>query len=297
MENIIITGSTGFVGRNLVPLLIDSGYNVLELTRDIIKSQKLYGNKTSKFKLGATQISMRSKIRRFDPHICIHLASYITPNDSFDESKKLIDSNISLLISILDGLKESNLKYFINTGTFAEYSKDKNKLSPAYLYAATKTASRPFIEYYSNLLKFKYCTVIPYTIYGGVDSQKKIIDLIFDSIGSEIPLKLSPGNQILDFIHIDDVIGYYLYLIKNKSQISNKSVFHLGTGKGHSLRQLALIIEELTASKTNISWGAKEYRENDIMYAVSTSTFSDQFNPIKLRDGIGLFKNIKLNRK
>ena len=41
-EKILITGATGFVGKHLVPALVSNGYQVLEVTRDILKSKKLF---------------------------------------------------------------------------------------------------------------------------------------------------------------------------------------------------------------------------------------------------------------
>lgn len=110
---------------------------------------------------------------------------------------------------------------------------------------------------------------MPYTIYGGRDSQKKIIDIIFDSITSDEPLQLSSGEQILDFIHMDDVVSFYKTVVANYKKLPQKSNFKLGSGKGHSLKQLAKIIETVTNGKTNIAWGAKEYRKSDVMYAVA----------------------------
>lgn len=284
MKNIIVTGSTGFVGRNLVPLLIKENHNILEITRDYKKSYKLYGNKTIKFEISENQNSLTKFIKNFKPEICLHLASYITANDSFDDSKKLIESNISFLLRLLDAFNECNLKFFINTGTFAEYGKGDYEFSPAYLYAATKTASRSFIEYYSNKLGFKFCTVIPYTIYGGIDSNKKVLDLIIASLNSKVKIDFTPGEQILDFIHIKDVISFYYDLInKNKNLLKE---YHLGTGVGHSLKDVAAILENLTNKKTNINWGEKKYRKNDVMFAVSNQNILRKY--ISLEDGLKL---------
>ena len=170
---------------------------------------------------------------------------------------------------MLNTVSKLNLDLFINTGTFAEYFRGDDDFNPAYFYAATKTASRSILNYYSNAYNFKQFTVVPYTIYGGKDSSKKIIDLIFESIETEKKLEMSPGEQILDFIHIDDVVSFYQHLIKHKKKITNKTNFKLGTGIGHNLQQVSSIIESVTNKKTNINWGGKEYRQSDVMYAVA----------------------------
>jgi nucleoside-diphosphate-sugar epimerase len=264
---ILITGSTGFVGRNLVPKLIDHGYEILELTRNIDKSKQLFGNRTDK--LETTDGNFKSKIRSFKPESVVHLASYLTSSDNLEDINKLLEANISFLSKVLDATSKSSINLFINTGTFAEYFNGGDEFEPAYFYAATKTASRSILDYYASAYKFKQATVVPYTIYGGQDSQKKIIDLIFDSTLNNKILDLSPGEQVLDFIHINDVTDFYLLLIKNESKLQNKTNFKLGTGVGYNLKQISNLIEELTNRKANINWGGKEYRNSDVMYAVA----------------------------
>lgn len=287
-EKILITGSTGFVGRHLVPELLNEGYQILEITRNIEKSSKLFGNKTTKLLYDDT--NFKGKIKEFRPAIVIHLASYLTSSDNLNEITKLIDTNITFLSKILDAISNVNLELFVNTGSFAEYYFGDNEFMPSYFYAATKTASRAIVNYYSNAYNFKQTTIVPYTIYGGNSSQKKIIDIIYESTFSEKPLNLSPGDQVLDFIHIEDVTSFYIAVISNINRLPNKTNFNLGTGKGHSIKEVARHIEKVTNRTTNIYWGGKAYRKSDVMYAVAnhdTIIKNINWSPrISLKEGI-----------
>lgn len=291
---ILVTGSTGFVGRNLVPALLKDQHQILELTRSKEKSFSLFNDLTIKHQISDDQTDLKTAIQQFNPEIVIHLAAMLTASDDYEIMNKLIDSNITFLCRVLDALKEINLKLFVNTGTFAEYFNGDGILQPAYFYAATKTASRAFLDYYSKAYNFKQTTVVPYTIYGQQDSQKKIIDIILDSIESDIPIDLSPGEQILDFIHIEDVIKLFLRIIEKTDSLPQKSNILAGTGKGTSLKQLAKIIEEITGEKTKINWGGKPYRNSDVMYAVAdTNYIYDLLNLLpKVSINLGLRKYI-----
>lgn len=294
-NKILITGSTGFVGRNLVPKLVAEGFEILEITRDISKSRNLFSSTTTKIQSNDTDF--KEKIVKFNPNIVIHLASYLTSSDDWEDVKKLIDSNIVFLSKVLDSVSSSNLKLFINTGTFAEYYNGNDELLPAYFYAATKTASRSILDYYSNAYDFKQITIVPYTIYGGKDSQKKIIDIIHDSTLSIKPIDLTPGDQVLDFIHIDDVTDFYALVIKSINKLPEKVVFKLGTGIGYNLKHIASFIEEIKNVKTNINWGGREYRKSDVMYAVSNISVIKsilEWEPkISLKEGIRSYINNK----
>ncbi len=298
----IITGSTGFVGRNLLPKLIQANHEIFEITINPDISKELYGDNTRQFYFINDNLNdLKNELNNFKPEALIHLASYLTSSDDTKDMRKLINSNIIFLCHVLDAVKESGLKWFINTGSFAEYYKGDGVLDPAYLYSATKTASRIFVDYYSKAYKYNYITIVPYTIYGGVDTQEKIIDLIFNSLESEKSVTLTAGNQVLDFIHIEDVVDFYITCLLNLHKIPNRTSFQLGTGTGHTLREITAIMEMSTNRSSNIAWGSKSYRPRDVMYAVaniSKQNYLFDWKPkIQIEDGIKKYlaeRNISL---
>ncbi len=290
--NILITGSTGFVGRHLVPKLIKD-HQVTELTISLEDSTALFGDKTQKILITDNQEKLVGDIKKVNPEIIVHLASFLTSEDDYATMRKLIDTNLFFLCRIMDALKDVEIKLFINTGTFAEYYKGDGILQPAYLYSATKTASRFLIDYYSAAYEFTYTTIVPYTIYGGKDSKKKVIDIIYESLDSEKAVELSPGNQLLDFIHVEDVTDFYVTVVENHLQIKKKQVFQLGTGKGATLKELVSIIEQETGKRCNILWGAKSYRKTDVMCAVANDVLT-QFHSFNWRPRIALEDGIRM---
>jgi nucleoside-diphosphate-sugar epimerase len=288
--NIIVTGSTGFVGKHLVPLLLEKGFNILEVTRNIEKSLSLYGDKTRKIEFDDLDINLNKKIIDFRPDVFLHLASYISPSDDYNSIDTLIGSNITYLSKILLNLKDSGLKAFVNTGTFAEFKNGDGVLSPAYYYAATKIASKYIVDYFSNKDNYKQVYVVPYTIYGGIDTNKKLIDFLFDALNAHEKVKLTPGNQVLDFVHVEDVAECYLKVIQNINTIKNGSTIEIGTGVGTSIKDLASLIENISGKKLNVEWGGKEYRPNDVMLAIAD--VENLVDEIKWKAVIGLKEGI-----
>ena len=262
---ILLTGGSGYVGSHLLPELLRCGYQILQVVRHPTET---------KHKLCSTlQVDLKhdefvSIIREFSPRVCIHLAAHLSPADDYQTAQKLLESNILFTTKMLDALKNTTLKFFINTGTFAEYFEGDDTLDPAYLYAATKTATRSILQYYAGAYGFHCTTVVPYTVYGGNTLQNKIIDIIYQSVGATLPVDLTLGKQVLDFIHIDDIVSFYLVLLRTYESASLESI-PLGTGRGHSLRQLAAIVEAETGGTANINWGGRPYRVRDTQYAVA----------------------------
>ena len=245
-KRILITGGTGVVGSVLVRALRDQHHDkVAVVTRDRQKAEYTLGSKTAYIEYGGG--SFKAEIVKFSPDVVIHLAAYSTSHDDLGNIRKLIDSNILFTSILLDALKETTLDLFINTGSFAEYLSSNEILNPAYFYAATKTASRAIIKYYKNLIGMKFCNIIPYTIYGKRSFSKKAIDLMVDSISSKDGISMTEGNQVQDFIHVDDVVSFYINVINKSELLKDESEYHLGSGKGSSLRDIAKIEQDGSA--------------------------------------------------
>lgn len=288
---IMVTGSTGFVGRHLIPELLKQGHEILEITIEPEVSESIFGGSTSRHTLTDDQDSLVACVQEYSPAIIIHLASFLTSADDYSTLQKLLKANVEFFSRILDCTRSIDLKLFVNTGSFSEYLEGKEVPKPAYLYSATKIAARSLLDYYARIGGYRQTTAIPYTIYGGLDSQKKIIDYIYDSLDNPTTTDLSPGEQVLDFINISDIVGYYSHIVKNCDSYPMNSEFHLGTGTGTSLRQLARILEEKTGKTANINWGGRPYRESDIMHSIADNNLPNiLWKPkVSLSEGLDIY--------
>ncbi|MFW2585277.1 NAD-dependent epimerase/dehydratase family protein [Aliarcobacter butzleri] len=261
---ILVTGATGFVGKYLIQKL--KNFDIRIIVRNINTNYP----KDTQIVYSEEHLDLFEKnVKSYNPNIVIHLASYLTSSDDISSIRNIIDSNILFPSILLESLKSTDLELFINTGSFAEYYYNDGIENPAYFYSASKIAIKPIIKYFKNIQGFKTINIIPYTIYGGKSKSKKVIDFIIESIDNKFPLDMTNGEQILDFIHIDDVVDFYIHCINNINLLKDEENYFIGTGKGTSIKELSNIIENLTNRKTNINWGAKKYRTLDIMRAIA----------------------------
>ncbi|MCE5225899.1 MAG: NAD(P)-dependent oxidoreductase [Porphyromonadaceae bacterium] len=289
--NILITGATGFIGSNLVNRLIKENHNLFITIRentlnpfdeDKIKSLFINSNNLDK----SIKFFLENNIEGI-----IHLASFVQSGDhSIKDIEKLIDSNIKFGTYILEIAIQSNVKWMINTGTYWQNYGDSD-YSPVNLYAATKQAFEDIAKYYYEIKDFKFCTLRLFDTYGKGDTRNKIFHLWNKISKSGEVLDMSPGNQIMDFSYIDDVIDAYLLLtdyLHNKSDIiENGSIYYLQSPERYSLKELSKIFEEVSGRKLNINWGKREYKKREVMNPICSNKVLPSFkHKVSIKEGI-----------
>lgn len=290
-NKLLITGGTGYVGSALVNKLIaKENMEIVLVVRDIHKAKELFQNTVSYILYDKIE-EFKANVEQFSPEIVVHLAAYSTSSDEPKDITKLIESNIIFTSNLLIALENCKVELFVNSGSFSECHHNNNEFSPTYFYSATKTSARYMIEYYSKKNAFKFVNAILFTVYGKKNGSKKIIDYSMDSLDSVTPVCMSDGKQILDFVHIDDVVEFYSNLIVNfKNLTISKIDYDVGTGNCISIRDLVKHIENITNKKANISWGANKSRKIDTLKACADVSSSQEdliyFAKISIVDGL-----------
>ena len=263
---ILVTGATGFIGRHLVKCLVNT--NEIHI---IVRKESRIPFETEKINIFYYDWSIEKLITYFKQEKfdgVVHLASLFLVTHSTDEIARLIGSNVQFATELLEASKISGVKWFINTGTFWQNYQNE-EYNPANLYAATKEAFVVIAKYYTQTSDLIFTTIKLNDTFGPNDTRNKVFNLWAKIAESGELLEMSAGEQIIDISYIDDVISAYKLLIehlnsKNAQEFKN-SVFGVSSNERIPLRELAILYEEATATKLNIEWGARSYREREVM--------------------------------
>lgn len=266
--NILLTGATGFVGRNLIPKISVSN-NIYILVRPSTDIKDRYGIKgIFIFKDNIEDLSLYLKENEIDG--IIHLASLYIAQHQPNQIKDLVLSNIYLGTSLLEAGKMANVKWFLNTGTIWQNYQVPDKsdqYNPVNLYAATKQAFIDIAKFYTETSKIRFCTLKLCDTYGPNDTRRKIFSLFEQISESGETLDMSPGEQKMDIIYIDDVVSGFEHLAQllNDPKQELRKEYVLSSGKQISLKKLANLYEKRYHAKLNINWGGRKYRMREVM--------------------------------
>ena len=224
--NILITGSSGFIGTNLLKKLIyNKKFNILLLNRKkkIFKSKKRILSIKSDINLNS---SVLNKIEKFSPNILIHLAWENIP----DYSKKNSELNVYKQINFFKKiLKIKSLKKIIITGSCSEY-KNKSHLTSTFFVKAKKKIKQYLKNNNISLVWLKL-----FFVYGKGQRKNSLIPFIVSSIKNKKNIVLKKPNMICDFIHVNDVCKFLLnHLNKKKENIE----YDIGSGYGLKVKEI-----------------------------------------------------------
>lgn len=291
--NLLITGATGFIGKNLIKSL-EQKYNIFLLIRETTDLSSLGEYNHFCFNDNIEDLSVY--LREHKINGVVHLASLYVSQHKSEQIKDLILSNIYLGTAIIEASVQAGVDWFINTGTiWQNYIYNDEQYCPVNLYAASKQAFVDMAMFYTETYPIKFVTLKICDTYGPNDTRRKILTLFKEISITGESLDMSEGDQIMDILYIDDVIEGFkklIELIKQPNSETLKDEYVLTSSKKYTLRELAQVFIETTGLTLNINWGKREYRKREVMIPWEKGTILPGWKALySLEEGIGIVMN------
>lgn len=248
MNKILLTGSSGFIGSEILDQL--SKNNIIYITqRNIKKVSK--NNQNIKNIYFKNYDNLNFKLSKLKVDIVIHCATHYVKNHTSKDIKKLSESNILFGNIILENLKVMNVKKFIYLTTVWE---NYNSIKKNYfnLYAVYKSIFREIISYYKkNLSYIKFYNLSISDTFGSFDKRKKIINLLKLNYKKNKSTKIISKNLYLNLLNVEDIVEALKILIK-KSYKSKDYI--LKNSKSYSVKEIIDKINKTSKKKIKIQW-------------------------------------------
>lgn len=242
MKRILLTGSTGFVGRQVLRILKNRKVKITIIARDnkkIIKSN-LYKNLkviTTKDLFFESEKWWVSKCKNIDT--IIHLAWYAKPVN-YQDSLKNIDCLVGSL-NIAKGAIKAGVKKFVGIGTCFEYDLApklitvKTPLKPTTLYSDTKASLYLSLSHLLPKFKIEFNWCRLFYLYGQGEDHRRLVPYIRKRLENNKKVELRSKNHIRDYLDVEDAAK----MIVDISLGNQSGVFNVCSGKPVTIKKLA----------------------------------------------------------
>lgn len=265
MCTVLVTGGAGFIGSNIVDLLVSNGYKVIvvdNLSNGNIDSV----NKNSVFyNLDITDLELCRIFEIERPTYVIHTAAQINVERSIQEP--IYDAHINIMgsINVLECCKRTGVRKIIYSSTAAVYGNplylgidEKHKKNPISFYGMSKYITERYIQLFSDLYGMKY-TILRYSnVYGigqNFDGEGSVIpNFILYMLRGKEPRIYGDGNQTRDFIYVDDVAKANMLALSR----GDNDIFNIGTGIEVSVKDLLKSLSKIIGDCTPLYMPGKK---------------------------------------
>ncbi len=261
-KKVLITGATGFMGANLARYFLEKGDEIFVFTRrtsDKWRIRNILGNISEYYVDLKDSVNLEKIIKKIKPQIVIHTAVY--GGYSFqNDTAKIIEANCTGTVNLINALKGARIELFINTGSSSEYGikpkpmKETDLLEPFSVYGVTKAAADLYCHAIAKEENMPVVTLRLFSPYGYYEEKNRLVSSVILSCLKFRNPKLSSPDSVRDFIFIEDVVTAYEKVIDNKNKVKGE-IFNIGSGKQHTVGEIAENIVKLIGNKVKPEWG------------------------------------------
>ena len=295
MKKVIVTGGLGFIGSNLIDLLISKNYYVINIDK-VTYSSNYYNIKefknSKKYKFIKCDIKnkkLKQIIFKYKPIGIFNLAAETHVDRSIDDPESFIQSNIVGVYNLLECFKEYSKIYkskLIHISTDEVYgdiligrSAEDYPYQPSSPYAASKAASDHLVSSYVRTYKTPAIITNCSNNYGPKQHPEKLMPKLIYNILNNKPLPIyGKGTNSREWIYVKDHCEALLKVF-TKGKIGE--FYNIGSNK--NLNNIQVTKEIIRVSKSRINVGkkvkilfVKDRPGHDVRYALNSNKIKNK---------------------
>ena len=307
MGKILVTGGLGFIGSNLINLLLKKKFTVLNIDK-VSYASNFYNTrefiKHKKYKFFKCDLNNEKKLKKiitkFRPNGIFNIAAETHVDRSIDGPKKFVYSNIIGTFNILEVIRKYKIKTkLLHISTDEVYgdvikgrSKEFDAYRPSSPYAASKASSDHLVTSYVRTYKIPAVVTNCSNNFGPRQHPEKLIPkLIYNILNNKKLPIYGKGKNSREWIYVDDHCEALIKIYK-----SGKIGEFYNIGSNYNLDNLTVVKKLISVAKRKVNLGknvkihfVKDRPGHDMRYAIDSSKIKKQLNwkpKIKFIDGL-----------
>tara|TARA_B110001450_G_scaffold153589_1_gene143356 strand:+ start:1124 stop:2146 length:1023 start_codon:yes stop_codon:yes gene_type:complete len=309
MDKIIVTGGLGFIGSNLIELLLSKNYNVINIDKvtyssNFYNTKEFLKNKNYRFiKCDINSKRIKQIFNKYKPAAIFNLAAETHVDRSIDSPKSFIDSNIMGVYNILETFKDHSKRNpkakLIHISTDEVYgdilsgrSDENYPYKPSSPYAASKASSDHLVSSYVRTYKIPAIVTNCSNNYGPKQHPEKLIPKLIYNIFKNKPLPIyGKGTNSREWIYVKDHCEALIKIFK-KGKIGN--FYNIGSNKNQTNLEICSKLinladkNKIKGKKVKIKF-VKDRPGHDIRYALNSTKLKKELGwspKTNLTDGL-----------
>jgi len=274
MKTILVTGSSGFIGSNLVKRLLEetnskiigldnmNDYYEVSLKEYRLDNLSKYDNYTFIRGNLADKELINKIFEEYKPNIVVNLAAQAGVRYSIDHPDTYIESNIIGFYNILEACRNNPVEHLVYASSSSVYggntkvpfSTDDKVDNPVSLYAATKKSNELLAHAYSKLYNIPSTGLRFFTVYGPAGRPDMAYFGFTNKLINGEKIKIfNYGNCKRDFTYVDDIVEGIIRVMKKAPEKKNGEdglpippykIYNIGNGKPENLLDFVNILQE-----------------------------------------------------
>jgi UDP-glucose-4-epimerase GalE len=277
---ILVTGGAGYIGCHAVKLFLARGHDVW------VYDNLSLGHRAS-VPAERLVVADLAESQRLDHALVlhrieavVHFAAFALVGESVNNPAKYYQNNLINTLSLLDALRRHRIGRFVFSSTCATYgvpdkvpiTEDEKQL-PINPYGNSKLAVERALSDYAAAYGWGYAALRYFNAAGAApdgnigedhDPETHLIPIVLQAIlgqrpavevyGTDYPTP--DGTCIRDYVHVDDLAEAHLLALEALAP-GKRLLLNLGTGRGHSVREVLRAAEEVTGNKVPVHEGPR----------------------------------------
>lgn len=258
MKRVILTGATGFVGRQAIEPLVQQGFEVHAITRGATEQRQGAENVVwhSLDLLDAAKVGDFCRVVRAG--YLLHFAWYVEHGKFWNAPENL--DWVAASLNLLRRFAENGGRRVVSAGTVAEYdwrtdgvySETETSLAQHTLYGASKHAVHLILRRFAEQTNLEYAWGRIFFLFGAGEAPNRLVASVVRSLLNDEPAKCSHGNQIRDFMAVEDAADAFAALLA--SDVCG--AVNVASGKAVKLKDLIYVIADSLGARENVRLGA-----------------------------------------
>jgi UDP-glucose 4-epimerase len=271
---ILVTGGAGYIGSVVVKALLEGGHHVVVLD-NLQTGHREAVVKGAEFVLGdlADLGILRDVMRKEKTEAVIHFAAEALVGESMENPSKFFRTNICYGVNLLDDMVGAEVRKIVFSSSAATYGepertpiKEEYPTIPTNPYGESKLAFEKILRWYDNIHGVQYVALRYFNAAGAAgplgedhSPETHLVPLVLRAaLGSSPAVTVNgddydtpDGTCIRDYTHVLDLASAHIRVLEEV----DSRVYNVGTGKGHSVKEVIAAAERVTGRRIPVQIG------------------------------------------